>query len=115
MTDMKFKRVFVPHYNFRFSPEPLKLIADEIVYVCDTPMFDDFIDDQFKHRFEDKVVEAMSDYDPASDLIAFYGDVLIFAMMIIKATEQHEEIFVARFSTKLNSYIVRKLSASELS
>lgn len=114
MSNKKFRRCFVPHYNFRFSAEPLKDLADNIVYVCESPIFDDQFGEEFKNKFERKINKEMSDFDPEKDIIAFYGDAMIFAMMIFKATEQWESIWVARFSSKLNKYLVRQISTCDL-
>lgn len=110
----KFHRVFVPNYNYRFSSEPLLKIADEIVYVCETPMFDDLIGSEYKDRFEFRVRERMNDYDSETDLIAFYGDPLIFAIMIALAFEEASDVTVARFSSKADEYKIRKISADDI-
>lgn len=113
MSNKMFRRCFVPHYNFRFSSEPLKELADNLVYVCESPIFDDQFGDEFKVKFEGKINKEMLDFDPEKDIIAFYGDAMIFAMMIAKAIEYWDSIWVARFSSKLNKYLVRKISTCD--
>jgi len=105
----RFRKVYVPHVNFRFSPSSLLEIADEIVYVCETPMFDDMVDERFADRFESKIVEQLESFDSTADAIAFYGDAIIFAMMAAYLSEKHDSFFVARFSTKRNEYVVRRI------
>lgn len=105
-----YRRVFVPNPNFRFDVNQLAEIANEIVYTCDTPMFDDFMDDQYIDRFELKIADRLADFDPRQDVIAYYGDSMIFALMIMWLSENFESFDVARFSTKKHTYITRTLS-----
>jgi len=105
----RFRKVYVPHVNFRFSPSSLLDIADEIVYVCDTPMFDDMADERFVEKFEGKVVEHLNEFSSELDAIAFYGDAVIFAMMAAYLSDKHDSFFVARFSTKRNEYVIRRI------
>jgi len=105
----RFRKVYVPHVNFRFSPSSLLDIADEIVYVCDTPMFDDMADERFVEKFEGKVVEHLNEFSSELEAIAFYGDAVIFAMMAAYLSDKHDSFFVARFSTKRNEYVIRRI------
>jgi hypothetical protein len=105
----KFRKVFVPHVNFRFSPSSLLEIAEEIVYVCETPMFDDMIDERFASKFEFNVMKQLESFDQEKDAIAFYGDAVIFAMMVAYLSDKNDSIFVARFSTKRDEYVVRRI------
>jgi hypothetical protein len=109
----KCDRVYVPHPNFRFPTEPLYRIAQEIIYVCDTPMFDDMIAADHKHKFEGMVAKKMEDFDPETDAIAFYGDAIIFAMMVITAYERSDIIRIARYSQKLDEYVIREIDVDE--
>jgi hypothetical protein len=109
----KLDRVYVPHPNFRFPTEPLYRIAHEIIYVCDTPMFDDMIGNDHKHKFEGSVWRKMEDYDPESDAIAFYGDAIVFAMMVLVASDRSDTIRIARYSQKLDEYVVREINIDE--
>ena len=109
----KYDRVYVPHPNFRFPTEPLYRIAHEIVYVCDTPMFDDMIGKDQSYKFEGSVAKKMEDFDPETDVIAFYGDAIIFAMMVLVASDRSDTIRVARYSQKLDEYVVREINVDE--
>lgn len=109
----KFDRVFVPHPNFRFPTEPLYRIANEIVYVCDTPMFDDMIEGH-DDKFEGRVAEKLLDFNPKDDIIAFYGDAVIFAMMVSFIASRHDWFSIARYSTKRDEYMVRAIELSVL-
>ena len=109
----KFDRVYVPHPNFRFPTEPLYRIAHEIVYVCDTPMFDDMIGPEHKTKFEGCIFRKMDDFDPNTDAIAFYGDAVIFAMMVIYVGGFLQPIKIARYSQKLDEYVVREIDVGE--
>ena len=109
----KFNRVFVPHPNFRFGTDNLRDLAKEIVYVCETPMFDDLMGDEHSTKFEGKINETMSNFNPDLDVVADYGDAIIFAMMIFYLSERFEGFPVARFSNKRNEYVVREISTEQ--
>lgn len=107
---MKYKRAFVPNPSFRFNPEELNTIAESIVYVSDLPMFDNLIGDENIHRFEHKIAERMADFDSDMDVIAYYGDSMIFALMIMYLCDNYDAFAVARYSSKLGSYVIRELN-----
>jgi hypothetical protein len=107
----KFKRVFVPHPNFRFGTEHLKKIGQEIVYVCESPMFDDMIGDEHIPKFEVRIHDELKDFDPENDVVADYGDAMIFAMMIFHLAEYFHSIKVARYSTKKETYVIREIAS----
>jgi len=112
----KYKRVFVPNYNYRFSSEHLRDIAEEIVFVCDTPMFDDMVGKENMPKFEFKVSERMASFDPETDIVAFYGDAMIFAMMVMFLVENvTDKVTIARFSSKRDEYIIREIEIEDLS
>ena len=112
--NMKMKRVFVPNPQYRFDPENLRQIADEIVYVCQSPMFDDLAGAENMHRFEGRIADAMSDFNPDGDIIAYYGDAVIFAMMVLFVfcivCPKNDTITIARVSQKTGSYVLREIS-----
>lgn len=105
-----YRKVFVPNPNFRFDVNQLSEIAKEVVYTCDLPMFDDLMGDEHIDRFEHKIAERLSAFDPKKDVVAFYGDSMIFALMIMWLSENFDSFDVARFSTKKNSYLIRNMS-----
>ena len=106
----KYKRVFVPNPSFRFDPTELNKLADSVVYVSDLPMFDNLIGDENINRFEHKIAERMADFDPAADIIAYYGDSMIFAIMVMYLCDNHDGFDVARYSSKLEGYVIRELA-----
>jgi hypothetical protein len=106
----KFNRVFVPNPNYKFDQDDLRTIANEIVYVCSTPMFDNFFAEEEMHRFEPKLAKAMHDFDPENDVIAYFGDAMIFGMMIMFVSDFCDNFFVGRFSSKEKRYIIRSFS-----
>ena len=112
---MKFRTAFVPNPASRFDADKLRDLAGELVYVCDTPMFDDMTGNEFIPRFEGRIRRAMKNYDPNKDLIAFFGDAMIFAMMIYYAAWEFDTpIKVARFSVKSNEYVIREISTDKI-
>ena len=106
----KYNRVFVPNPSFRFDPEDLALLASSIVYVCDMPMFDNLIGPEHVNRFEHRIADRLSDFNPETDIIAYYGDSMIFAMMIMWLVDNFDAFDVARYSAKQQGYIIRTLS-----
>ena len=106
----KYKRVFVPNPSFRFDPTELNNLADAVVYVSDLPMFDNLIGDENINRFEHKIAERMADFDPAADIIAYSCDSMIFAIMVMYLCDNHDGFDVARYSSKLEGYVIRELA-----
>jgi hypothetical protein len=100
----------VPNPNLRFDPEQIYSIAEEVVYVCHSPMFDNMMDDSFIPKFEHKIVQQLDDFDPETDVVAYYGDCIIFGMMIMWLADAFSEFDIARYSSKQNQYLVRRLS-----
>jgi hypothetical protein len=111
----KYKKVFVPNPNFKFDVNQLLDLADEIVYTCDTPMFDELITEEFIEKFEGRIEERLKSFNPNTDVVAYYGDSVIFALMIMFLSEIYESFDVARFSSKRNEYLVRKVSYKNFS
>ena len=107
----QFRKAFCPNPAPRFDAEPLRKICEHIVYVCDTPIFDDLAGPENKHRFESRVEEAMNEFDPEKDLLVFFGDAIIFAMMIwyVSMELEADNVSIARFSVKSDEYVIRKL------
>lgn len=110
MLQQKYKRAFVPNPNYRYDPQDILNIANEIVYVCDTPMFDNLMGDEFAPKFEQKIAQRMRDFNPSTDVLAYYGDSLIFCLMIMWLADVFDKFDVARFSSKENRYLIRTLS-----
>jgi len=108
----KFKRVLVSNPNFRFGTQHLLTLADQIVYLCDSPIFDDMIDDQDAiDKFETSVMDKLRDFDPRTDVLSFYGDVLIFAMALWEISQMELDcpVSIARWSAKAERYLVKQL------
>lgn len=111
----KFRKAFCPNPSIRFDSSPLREIADEIFYVCDSPIYDDLVGDEHRSRFESRVEAAMENFDPETDILVFIGDVFIFSAMLFEAFSSTPDdvdinIKIARYSVKSNRYIVRSLT-----
>lgn len=110
----KFKHAYVQNPNFRFATSSLADIAEDVVYVCDTPMFDDLMDTEQTSRFETSVAKKLEAFNPDQDIIVVYGDPIILAMMVMFVSsfilEDGQSIKIARWSTKQNAYLVREIS-----
>ena len=106
----KYNRVFVPNPNLRFDPEELATLGNSIIYVCDLPMFDNLIGFENRHRFEGRIAERLENFNPREDVIAYYGDSMIFAMMVMWLSDNFDAFDVARYSSKQQAYVIRELS-----
>lgn len=106
----KYNRVFVPNPNHRFDTDGLREIAKEIVYVCDRPMFDNLMGGEYVNDFEHRIATRMIDFSPEHDCIAYYGDSIIFAIMLMFVTDRFQDFDMARFSSKEGKYLVRHMS-----
>lgn len=106
----KYNRIFVPNPNHRFDTDPLREIANEIVYVCDRPMFDNLMGPEYIGDFEHRIASRMQDFDPQYDAVAYYGDSMIFVIMIMWIADNWSDFDLARFSTKEGKYIIRRMS-----
>ena len=106
----KYNRIFAPNPNHRFDTDSLREMANEIVYVCDRPMFDNLMGDEYIADFEHKVAARLYDFDPEHDAVAYYGDSMIFAIIIMWIADNWSEFDLARFSTKANAYLIRRMS-----
>lgn len=105
--DKQFKRVFAAVNNERFDKTTLNALADETVFVCPVPMFEDIKD---RHDlFEHYIAKAFNDFDPDVDLIADFGDSMIFAMMLFYIGRHYDYVFVARYNRRNANYTVRIL------
>lgn len=107
---MKYRKAFLPNPNRRFSAEPVNRIADEIIYICLSPMFDDMCTIEHAHHYEGAIVRALENFDPEQDIMVFFGDAVIFGMMTFYAAQHYDEIKIARYSAKRDEYIVRVIS-----
>jgi hypothetical protein len=106
----KYDRVFVCNPSPKFDSDDLSHLANEIVYVCDMPMFDNLFEDQYAKRFEGRVLQRMSSFDPEKDVIAYYGDSMIFALIMMFVSDRWEWFDLARYSSKQSCYVVRRMS-----
>lgn len=105
----KYDRVFVCNPSFKFDPVELSNLANEIVYVCDMPMFDNLVGEEYEPRFEGRISERMDNFDPTKDIIAYYGDSMIFALMVMFISDRWEWFDIARYSAKKSGYIIRQM------
>jgi hypothetical protein len=104
----KYRKAFLPNPNFRFSVEPIQRIAKELVYVCPAPMFDDMAPLENARHFEGSIVRSLEAFDPEQDIVVFFGDALIFGLMIYHLAGTQSAIKLARYSSKRDEYIVRE-------
>jgi len=111
---MKYKRVFAPNKSSKLNESDLFLIADEVIFVCQKPMYDNLVDEKYSPIFEDTIVEKMADFNPEEDVLVYFGDSLIFAMIVMHLTETFYEFDIARYSRDQKNYVIRRLSSDKL-
>ena len=111
MTDKKFNRVFAPVNNDRMDKTTLNALANETIFVCPVPMFDDIKDRT--ELFEKYIHTAMMDFDPENDIIADFGDSMIFAMMAFYVGRYYDMLYVARYNRRNANYTVRLLNGND--
>lgn len=104
----QFNRVFAPVNNERFDKSALYDLANDTIFVCPVPMFDDIKDrhDLFEHYID----EHMKDFNPETDCIADFGDSMIFAMMIFYVAMEHDRLYVARYNRRASGYTIRLIT-----
>lgn len=113
MANKKFRKIYVQNQSFRVPIDKLEDLCDEVVFVCDGPMFDEYADpDRFRKRFEHRIEQRMKDFDPQKDAVGFYGDSIILVMMTMYLSMYHDSFVVLRFSNKKDDYIERLMSAN---
>lgn len=102
----KFKRAFAPNPSPRYDQDAPLMIADEVVYVCSKPLYDDLIDQSAD--YEQMISNVMRDFNPQTDVIIDFGDPLIFAM-IVYFVGDYDPVYVGRYNKKLGKYTVTTL------
>lgn len=107
-----YRKIFIQNPSFRIEREPLAALCDELVTVCDTPLFDELAEPTAENRrkFEHTIQRKMHYFDYDRDAIAVYGDPLILAMMISYISQDGYDFTILRFSQKRNEYIARTIS-----
>lgn len=103
----KFKRAFAPNPSPRYDQSAPLLIADEVVYVCSKPLYDDLIDRA--EDYEIMITNMMKDFCPSEDVIIDFGDPLIFAMMVYHVSDL-DPVYVGRYNKKPGKYTIATLS-----
>ena len=107
----KFSRVYAPVNNERFEKSALHDLAKHTVFVCPVPVFEDIKDRT--DLFERYISQEMHDFDADNDVVADFGDSLVFAMMIFYLARRHDKIYVARFNRRSSDYIVRLIDGED--
>jgi hypothetical protein len=106
----KYKRAFASNPSFKFDSDELINLAETVVYVSDRPMFDNLIGEENIPRFEHKIAERMFDFNPEHDIVVYYGDSMIFALMIMYLCDNCDNFYLARYSQKEKIYVIRELA-----
>ena len=108
-----FKRVFAAVNNEKFDKSTLNALAEKTIFVCPVPMFEDIKDRD--DLFERYISIAFEDFDPDNDLIADFGDSMIFAMMLFYVGRHFEYVHVARYNRRLSNYTIRMIEGDNKS
>jgi hypothetical protein len=105
--EIKFDRVFAPVDNIKFDKIKMEALGRKTVFVCPVAMFDDIKDRS--DLFERYVKTALHDYNPDRDVIADFGDSMIFAMMAFYIGIHHGCMWVARYNRRNQAYTLRRV------
>jgi len=111
MTDAKFNRVFAPVNNQKMDKTTLYALAEKTIFVCPVPMFDDVKDRT--DLFEKYIAQEMDDFDPDKDIIADFGDSMIFAMMAFFIGRHWDYMHVARYNRRNGNYTIRLINGDD--
>lgn len=105
----KFKRAFAPNLSPHYDTEAAESIADELIYVCPSPIFARMKDDHRSMAMFRRFVETgLTDFDPENDVVLDFGDPWIFALMIYYLSDQ--EIEVGRYDKRKREYDTMRIN-----
>ena len=108
----KFRRLFAPNPNTKYDPQEMRKIAEQVIYVCDAPMYGDNMSSEHRDRYEGNIARSLEFFDPVHDGIILYGDALIFALMLFYLShtlEAKDTIRIARWNAKRMEYDLREI------
>jgi hypothetical protein len=106
---VKFRKAYIANPVGRFDNK-LEELADEVVSVCPTPLYDAIAeDDEMAMGFKIKIAKTLDDFDSTRDVIMDYGDPLIFAMMIYYLAD-NDRITVGRYNRKFERYVFHTIN-----
>lgn len=104
----KFRKAFIPNPVGRFD-DKLSELADEVIPVCPTPIYDTLIDDDdMLSAYKNRISKILDDFNPELDVMLDYGDPLIFAMMIYYLADS-DKITVGRYNRKTEKYVFHNI------
>lgn len=101
-------RVFVSNSSYKFETDKL-LQYGEVIEVCKSPVFEDFVGLEHTPKFEGRIKDMMHDFDAENDYVACFGDPLITSMMIFYLSSIVNKIKILRYSKKSEGFILREI------
>lgn len=108
----QFRTAFACNPSDRFDLPKLHALADDTVYICDAPVRDWMNVEERRVRYEEQMVKRLKDFDPATDVVVVFGDTIVFGMTLFYLGEFYDKVNVARWSSKMNNYVIHQLDQS---
>lgn len=106
----KFKRAFIANPVVKFDDAKLAEVADEVIAVCPTPMFDWVVEDEaVSSAYRQKIAKSLDDFNPETDVVLDHGDPLTFALMIYYLADC--EFMVGRYNRRVDGYVFYNIYA----
>ena len=105
----KFRKIFACNPNIKFDIRQIEKLGEELIYICDNPLYDGVTEEQSRVKYEWTMVHRLKGFDPKLDALAIYGDNMILAMAMFYLSSKFKRINVARFSARNENYVVRAI------
>jgi hypothetical protein len=109
---MKFRNAYAANPVSKFDLDSLDKIAENVVYVCATPIREVALDGETSDNLGiyANIVETMlADFDSDRDMIIHVGDPLLITLMLFYLSDR-DHVHVGRYSRKHESYVVKKIN-----
>ena len=108
----KFDKVFACNPNIKFDVRQIECLGNELIYLCDHPMYDGMTEEQSRIRYEWTMVHRLRNFNPDRDVVAIYGDPMIGMMAMFYLGSKYKKVNIARFSARSGDYVNRTINLS---
>lgn len=103
-----YNRVFAGTWTQRLPEQSIQDLGNSVIYMSDR-FINDFALTNEAPTFELGVAYALKNFDPATDVVVFFGDTLVVAMAIFYLSTRFKEINIGRWSTHDQNYKIRRV------
>lgn len=104
----RYNRVFAGTWTQRLPEQSIQALGNNVIYMSDR-FINDFALTNEAPTFELGVAFALKNFDPATDVVVFFGDTLVVAMAIFYLSTRFKEINIGRWSTHDQCYKIRRV------